>query len=206
MSVFQWDISEHIKAPSLLETLGFITGAWCVWLTVLENIWNWPIGIANCSFYVFVFLHDGLFADMSLQVVYIVLAILGWYWWLKGGENQTQLKVSHAPAKVWFVLVAIATLSTWGMYHYLVSVKDSAPFLDALTTVVSLCAQFLLTKKYIENWYVWIAVDVIYIYLYITRELHLTAILYFLFILLCFAGLKQWRESKRAHLMERAVA
>ncbi len=206
ISLKGWSPSPSFKAPSLLETLGFITGAWCVWLTVEESIWNWPIGNINCAFYLVVFAKDRLFADMTLQGIYIVLGFLGWYWWLKGGENRTELKVSHTPAMTWLVMAVIASLATTGAYYYLVSVKDSAPFLDALTTVMSLCAQFLLTKKYIESWYVWISVDVVYIYLYWTRNLHLTSVLYALFIGLCVAGLLQWSKSKQAAIMERAVA
>src|SRR3954453_5767037 len=79
---------------SLTEALGFITGAICVWLTVKQNIWNWPIGIANNVFYIVLFFEARLFADMSLQIVYVVLGALGWYWWLRGGENRTRLLVS----------------------------------------------------------------------------------------------------------------
>lgn len=180
---------------SMIEVLGFITGALCVWLTVKENIWNWPIGIANSAFYVFVFLQSRLFADMSLQVVYIVLGFLGWYWWLKGGKNRTVLRVSHAAPATYSVLILIAVAATYAMYRYLLSINDSAPFLDALTTVLSLVAQYLLTKKNIENWYVWITADVIYIGLYASRTLYLTSGLYLIYLLMCISGLVSWRAS-----------
>ena len=103
----------------LTETLGFVSGAWCVWLTVLANIWNWPIGIANSAFYLVVFLNVRLFADMSLQIVYIVLGFLGWYWWLRGGERHDKLSVRRVGA-VEAVAVGLAVAgATAGMARLL---------------------------------------------------------------------------------------
>jgi nicotinamide mononucleotide transporter len=187
----------QILPMSLTEVFGFITGAICVWLTVKQNIWSWPIGIANNIFFIFLFLQVGLYADTGLQVVYIVLAILGWYWWLKGGVKKTKLAVSHISITTSLVLTIIGVISTYWMMLYLQSINDSAPFLDALTTVMSLIAQFMLTKKYLENWYIWIAADVIYVYLYFSKDLSLTAVLYFIFLCMCIAGLTQWQKSMK---------
>jgi nicotinamide mononucleotide transporter len=184
------------KIPiSLTEDMGFITGAACVWLTVKENIWNWPIGIANSIFFLVLFGGARFFADASLQVIYIILGFLGWYWWLKGGKNKSELKVSRTNIKTVFVLACITIISTYFMRMYLISINDAAPFLDALTTVLSLVAQYLLTKKLFENWYVWISADIIYIGLYSYKGLYLTSILYFIFMLMCIQGLKDWRRS-----------
>ena len=187
---------------SLTEVFGFLSGALCVWLVVKQNIWNWPIGIINNIFFIVLFFEAGLFADMGLQVVYIVLAILGWYWWLYGGDKNKKLEVSHVSLRTVLVLSLIGIVSTYGMMVYLESINDSAPFLDALTTVMSLIAQFMLTKKYLENWYVWISADVIYIYLYFAKDLHLTAVLYFIFLLMCIAGLREWKRSLVASTSE----
>src|SRR5882724_7085488 len=78
------------------EILGFVTGAVCVWLLVKENIWTWPSGIANNIFYIFIFLHSGLYADMGLQFVYIAIAIYGWWNWLHGGLQHGELEVKSA--------------------------------------------------------------------------------------------------------------
>ncbi|MDO8507372.1 MAG: nicotinamide riboside transporter PnuC [bacterium] len=179
---------------SMTEVFGFITGATCVWLVAKDNIWNWPIGIANSIFYVIVFFNARLFADMSLQVIYIILGFMGWYWWLRGGENKTRLKVLKVSKKEVVTLLAIAVVSTFVMMQYLTKINDSAPFLDALTTVMSLVAQYMLTRKYIENWFVWLSVDVIYVGLYASRGLYLTSVLYALFFCMCLVGLKEWRK------------
>jgi nicotinamide mononucleotide transporter len=181
----------------LTEVLGFVTGAWCVWLLVEENIWNWPIGIANNAFYVVVFLRARLFADMSLQVVYIVLSILGWYLWLHGGSGHGRLRVQRTRWREGACLALAVAAMTWGGSVFLTSIRDSAPFLDALTTAISLAAQYMLTRKLIENWVLWVAVDVIYIGLYASRALPLTAVLYAIFLAMSVAGLLEWRRSER---------
>jgi nicotinamide mononucleotide transporter len=177
------------------EVLGFVTGAACVWLTVKQNVWTWPVGIANNVFFIALFWQARLYADMGLQVVYIVLAVLGWYWWLRGGAQRGSLRVSHAGPRSLLALGVVTVAGTAVMTRYLESVNDAAPFLDALTTVGSLAAQYLLTRKQIENWYVWISVDVLYVYLYASRELYLTSGLYAIFLCMCIAGLVEWRRS-----------
>lgn len=184
------------KLPfSFTETLGFVTGAWCVWLTVKEHVWNWPVGIANSAFFFILFWQSSLFADAALQIVYIVLGFLGWYWWLHGGEKKTTLLISRAPWKEWVWLFVCLALGTWAEWIILVRAGDAAPFLDALTTAMSLVAQYLLTKKRFENWYLWMSVDVIYVYLYTYKHLYLTAILYAIFFAMCVRGYTEWKRT-----------
>lgn len=179
------------------EVFGFLTGAASVWLTVKVNIWNWPIGIANSAFYLVLFFQDRLFADATLQIIYIILGFWGWYLWLYGGERRSRLPISRVSLPLGLVLAILLALGTIGETIFLQHVNDSAPFLDALTTALSLVAQFMLTKKLIENWYVWITADVIYIGLYLYKSLYLTSILYIIFLLMCLAGLRQWRLELR---------
>ncbi|HEY3330166.1 MAG TPA: nicotinamide riboside transporter PnuC [Capsulimonadaceae bacterium] len=193
----------HKVPVSLTEALGFVTGALCVGLTVKQNIWNWPIGIANNVFFVALFLQSRLFADMSLQVIYIILGLLGWYWWLHGGNDRTELSVGRASRRTVLATAALTAIATFFMYRYLLTVNDSAPFLDALTTCMSLGAQYLLTKKYIDNWPIWITADIIYVGLYASRHLYLTAVLYALFIVLCVVGYLEWRaELSRRDILD----
>ncbi|MBV9864560.1 MAG: nicotinamide mononucleotide transporter [Abitibacteriaceae bacterium] len=193
----------HWLPLGLTEVFGFVTGGICVWLTVKENVWNWPLGIANDIFFVFLFLSSRLYADMTLQVVYIILGLLGWYWWLYGGEQHKELRVGTADTVTLAIVAVLVVISTVGMTVFLTHVKDSAPFWDALTTTLSLAAQYLLTRKLIENWYLWIMADLIYVPLYASKHLFLTAILYALFLCMCLAGLSQWR---RTWLAQRDVA
>jgi nicotinamide mononucleotide transporter len=179
----------------LTEALGFVTGAACVYLVVKQNIWNFPIGIANNIFFLILFGQSRLYGDAGLQIVYLGLGIQGWYNWLYGGKERTPLQIVRVSWRslLWLSLAIVAT--TWLLMQALTAVNGSAPLLDAFTTALSLAAQYLLNRKAIESWLVWIVVDVLYIYLYITRGLHLTATLYLVFIGLCIAGYISWQRT-----------
>jgi len=182
---------------SMTETLGFLSGVVCVWLIVKENIWNWPVGIANNVFYVIVFWHARLFADMSLQFVYIVLGLLGLYRWFYRGAKHDALRISRIGGKAIVYLSIFIVVSVTTLTIYLWRVRDAAPFLDACTAVLSICAQYLLTKKILENWWLWIVTDTISVGLYLYKSLALTALLYAAFLAMCIAGLIQWSQTLR---------
>jgi nicotinamide mononucleotide transporter len=179
----------------IIEVAGFITGVVCVWLVVKQNIWNWSIGIANSVFFLYTFWTANLFADSMLQIVYIVLGFLGWYWWLYGGEGRTKLVVGRIGPVEISLQIALSLVALYWLNDYLVSIQDAAPFLDALTTILSLNAQYMLSRKYLENWLVWIVADVIYIGLYIYKGLYLTSLTYVVFLTMCFVGLVAWRKA-----------
>lgn len=181
----------------LTEAWGFATGAVCVWLVTKGNIWNWPIGLANNIVFAILFWEARLFADFGLQGVYFILGIWGWWQWLRGGENHSRLQVSRTEKAEWISIAAFLVLGTWGLRELLIVVKGSAPFLDALTTTLCLAAQYLLCRKRIENWFLWIAADLIYVPLYFSKKLPLTALLYAGFIVLCILGLKRWTKELR---------
>ncbi len=181
----------------MTETLGFVTGAACVYLVVQQNIWNFPLGIANNIFFLVLFSQSRLFGDAALQIVYIALGIQGWYQWLRGGANRTSLKISKISIRLFLIVCAVIPFATWGLVILLRAISGAAPVPDALTTVLSLAAQFLLNRKVLENWWFWIVADVIYIYLYLIRGLHLTAVLYGIFLCLCIAGFLTWRRSEK---------
>jgi nicotinamide mononucleotide transporter len=179
----------------MTEAWGFVTGGLCVWLVVREHMGNWPIGLANNVLFFVLFLHQRLYADMGLQVVYFGLGVYGWVNWLFGGENRSVLKVTRTPRVEWLVLLTMLPLCTWILRLVLIAISGAAPFWDALSTIISLQAQYLLCRKHFENWFLWIAADLIYIPLYLSRHLPLTAGLYAVFVVLCLFGLREWRRS-----------
>lgn len=182
----------------LTEAWAFATGALCVWLVTKGNIWNWPIGLANNILFAILFWRARLFADCGLQGVYLAFGLWGWWEWLYGGKNRSKLQVSHASRVEWMAIAISLVVGTWGLMEILIRVKGAAPFWDALTTVICLCAQYLLCRKKMENWWLWIVADVIYVPLYASRHLPLTAVLYAGFIVLCILGLIRWRKELQA--------
>lgn len=181
---------------SWAELLGFVTGGACVALTVRRSVANFPVGIANSAFFLVLFASSKLWADSGLQVVYIVLGFAGWWQWRYGNTLRTPLVVRSAGRRELLGCLSFVVAGTFGMYLLLRAVHDSAPLLDALTTCVSLAAQWLLNGKRIESWYFWIAADCIYVPLYLSRGLNLTAVVYTLFLALCVAGLRAWRREQ----------
>lgn len=179
------------------EMVAFVAGGWGVWLVVKEHIWNWPIGIVNSAFSAIVLFEAKLFADTGLQIIYVILGFWGWYWWLFGGENRTNLKITMTPVWEWIVCLVAGLASTAVLMPILIHFNGKAPLLDSLLTCFSLVAQYLLTKKRLENWLVWIAVDIVYVPLFISRGLYFMAILYFIYLLLAIAGFVEWLKTYR---------
>lgn len=179
---------------SPIETVVFISGIVTVWLTAKENVWNWPIGLLNAGTMFWLMFLGRLWSDAVLNVIYFILGIFGWYWWLHGSAEKKEIHIVDTPKKEWMPIVAIATVVTsiwtWVNYRSL----GSAPFMDASLTVVSLVAQYLLTRKYIESWIVWILVDIFYVPLYLWKGYYLTGLLYGIFTLIAYFGLVEWRR------------
>jgi nicotinamide mononucleotide transporter len=183
---------------SLTEVLGFITGGISVWLVVKGNLWTWPVGIANNVLFIVLFWRARLYADMGLQWAYVAISIAGWWFWLRGGAERSRRRVARVGLAELVAVLAAAAVATVLLTDYLRSVDDSAPFLDALTTSLSLAAMYLMARKLVENWWLWIAADVIYIPLYVAKELPLTGLLYAVFLAMCVRGLVDWSRSCRA--------
>lgn len=188
------------------QILGFATGAACVLLAARRNVWTYPIGIANNLVFLVVFVPAGLYASAALQVVYLVLGVHGWLRWTRGVEHDREY-VARTPRRAvpWLILVGVAgtALLTW----VLATFTDSQVALaDAATTSASLVAQYMLNRKWIENWFVWIGVDVAFVALSIATGLWIIAALYALFIVLCVSGLWSWRRVQNEAMDAAPVA
>jgi nicotinamide mononucleotide transporter len=181
---------------SLTEVLGVATGAACVLLAIREIVWTWPVGLANNIFFFVLFWRAKLYADSSLQVVYMAISLYGWWNWLYGGKNHRPLQVHHASLSGLAGYGLIALCSTAILYWLLRRFTPSTvPLADGLTTALFLTAQYMMSRKLVENWWFWIVGDVLVIGLYIYKHLYFTTLLYMLFLGLCVAGLVEWRKS-----------
>lgn len=184
---------------SPLELFAALIGAISVWLSVRQNIWSWPTAIINVVLYAIVFYEAKLYADMGLQVIYAILSIYGWYEWLYGGEGRTELRVSRTGPRLGALLALIAAAGSALLGAFLHRATDAAlPFMDSFLSSTSLVAQWMMTKKLLENWLVWIGVDVLYVGMFIFKGLFLTAGLYAVFLALAVKGYIDWRRSMAA--------
>ena len=181
---------------SPLELFAALIGAISVWLSVRQNIWSWPTAIINVVLYAIVFYEAKLYADMGLQVIYAILSIYGWYEWLYGGEGRTELHVSRTGPRLGALLALIAAAGSAVLGAFLHRATDAAlPFMDSFLSSTSLVAQWMMTKKLLENWLVWIGVDVLYVGMFIFKGLFLTAGLYAVFLALAVKVYIDWRRS-----------
>ena len=178
---------------SWLETVGVVTGAACVMLVVRRSIWNFPVGIASCAAYLVFFADGRLYADAGLQVVFIVLGIHGWVEWARGRTNS--IPIRRVPLGELTVLAAAFPAAWLALTRLLEYCNGAAPVYDAFITALSLASQWLLNRRYVESWLGWIVVDQVSVVLFWSRGMHLTAVLYALFLAMCVAGLIEWRRT-----------
>ena len=179
-----------------LEPVAVATGILSVWLSVKQKVSSWPTALVNVALYFVVFREARLYADMGLQVIYFALSLYGWYEWLYGGANRTELKVSRADVPMALRLTAIAVVGVAVLGTLFARYTDAAlPYVDSATATVSLVAQWMMTRKVLENWAVWIAVDIVYVGMFIYKHLYPTAGLYAGFLVLAVMGHMQWRRS-----------
>lgn len=185
-----------------LEITGFIFGVAGVWLTIRENIWCFPAGLVNVIVSAFLFFDQKLYSDVLQQLVYIVLLSYGWINWRKKiytTEQPTllpeELPVSRSSPKMLFnCLLAIAALTYIMGTLFKWYTDASVPYWDALATSMSFTAQWLVAKKKIENWLMWMDVNILYTGIYIYKELYLYVILFAIYFILAVAGYYRWKK------------
>lgn len=185
-----------MSVVALAEIVGVMFGIVGVWLTVRQSIWCWPAGLINVTLFAFVFFQARLYGSAALQLVYLVLSLYGWYTWLHPGDGGRVLLVSRTPRRWWIALTLAAGVCAVAFGYYLRTRTDAAlPFVDAAATACSLVAQFMTTRKWIETWVIWIAVDTVYVGMYATQQLYPTSALYAGFLFLAVLGYRDWSRS-----------
>ncbi|HET7462290.1 MAG TPA: nicotinamide riboside transporter PnuC [Longimicrobium sp.] len=194
MKVLDFVLSMFGSSP--FEWIAVVFGIASVYLSVRENVWSWPTGIINVSMYVVIFLEAKLYADMGLQVFYIVISFYGWWNWLYGGANHSELHITRLSRRLMAILPVAGVLGSLALGWFLHQTTDAAlPYVDSTLTVASLIAQYLMTRKVLENWIIWVTADVAYIGMYIYKELYPTAFLYAVFLVLASMGWFEWKRS-----------
>ena len=182
------------------EVLGFALALVMVVCSIRELHWSWPLAIASSALYFFVFHDSLLYAEASLQIVFAVLALWGWWQWLRRGPGDAPaLHIARMGARGWW-LCALALAVLWPALAWaLIRYTDSdVPWWDALPTALSLIGQALLGRKLLENWLVWLLVNIVSVGLFAHKGLWLTCLLYLIFVAMSVLGWRAWRARLQA--------
>lgn len=188
------------QPSSLLEVIGIITGILGIWLTIRQNIFCFPVGIVNVAIYAFMFSSEGvrLYADALLQCIYMLLLIYGWSQWKKNNSESDTKSIPEKSVGVQILVISFASFFLLSIF--LQQFTDaSLPWLDSALTILSLVAQWMIARRLIANWIIWILVDAVYVPLYIFKGLPMTSILYFIFLLLAIKGFIDWKKDSKTH-------
>lgn len=224
MNISDW-LSGHY-----IEVFGAVTGIIYVILEIRQNIWLWPVGIVTSAVYIWIFFTNKFYADMSLQGYYLVISVLGWYWWKKGSGHRAQcsehgaqseelkkelekgrmgegeikeLTVTRLNLKTGVILTIVFVILYLIMFFGLSKLTDSpVPEWDSFITSLSIVATWMLARKIYEHWYLWIVVNAVSTALFIWRGLYPTVILYIVYCIMSFVGLVEWKKTISNDLSE----
>lgn len=184
-----------------LEIIGSIVGLIYLWLEYHASIYLWVASIVMPLIYIFIYHDAGLYADMGINIYYVFASIYGiicWHWGVSHKNKKdarTPLKITTTPISHITPLSIISILLTFAIAYILITFTDSnVPWCDSVTTSLSIVAMWMMARKYIEQWWVWIVVDVISAGLYVYKELFFTAGLYALYAIIAYFGYKKWKE------------
>lgn len=188
-----------IPLKTMIEAPAVCAAFLNIYLAARASIWNWLFGLIAVTLYTIIFYETRLYGDMALQGVYFLFQFYGWQQWKFGGKNASELAVAWMPKKQYYIL-SIIFLILFALFYYLLShhTNSNTPMIDAFTTALSLIAQWMMCRKWIENWWLWIVMDVISLYMYSYKHLYLTTLLYAVFIVLCVMGYREWKARATA--------
>lgn len=207
MQIIAW-ITAH-----WLEIFGAAAGIIYVFLEIRQNIWLWPVGIITSAVYIIVFFSSKFYADMSLQVYYVAISFYGFYVWRFGTKatstthdnnsavagdthKSVPLRVSRTPRTLIIRLAAIYLALHAGMWYVLANFTDSpVAFWDSFTTALSVVATWMLARKFIEHWIIWIIVNIVSLILYLYKGLYPTTLLFVVYTVMAFVGYRAWRRD-----------
>lgn len=183
-------------AAHKIELVAALAGLINIFLAARNSIWNWLFGIITVSLYLIVFYHAKLYADMCLQFLFLLMQFYGIYQWRYGGDKKSERHISHAPVRVYFLALIntciLFCIIAHSLHHY---TDSSTVYIDAVTAALSLVAQWMMSRKWIEHWLIWLLVNSISVDMYFDKGLYFTAALYGIFIVLCCMGFRFWQKN-----------
>ena len=191
------DIVAYYRTMSSIELTAVLLAIGYLIFAIRQNIWCWFCAAVSTAIYVYLFLRAKLYMESLLNVFYFGMAIYGWYVWRKGNVDD-DLPVSVWSGKTHFRAIAtIAVLSLVVGYLLATNTDAAYPYVDSATTFAAIWATFLVARKVLENWWYWLVIDVVSVFIYWTRGLEATAVLFILYVALIPIGLFAWTRSYR---------
>lgn len=183
-----------------LEIIGCIVGIIYLWLEYKASIYFWPVSIIMPAIYIVVYYNAGLYADFGINIYFMLASIYGWIIWLRGRKISSESEVVEMPItnidirKLPVMLAVFLILFVFIAYILIEFTDSNVPWIDSFTTALSVIALWMLSRKYVEQWLVWVAVDVVSCGLYVYKSLYFTAALYLLYSVIAFAGYRKWKK------------
>jgi nicotinamide mononucleotide transporter len=196
------NLIQAIGNTSILEWLGVLTSIAYVILASLRNIFCWPFGFLSSSIYVYICYSSNLYLETGLQIFYVGMAVYGWLSWAK--RNQQTVDVIYWKVRLHLGLIGGGTMITFGLgYYFQLNTNQASPYLDAAITVFSFLATWMTARRVVEGWIYWIIVDFAAIFLYASRDLYLSSVLYFIFTVMSVSALVQWQRQMQTQKRNR---
>ena len=183
-----------------LELAGTIIGLVYLWLEYKASYYLWIASLIMPSVYVIVYYQAGLYADLGINIYYVLASIYGLIYWSIGSKKSKEvaheeIPVGYTPRQLYLPLLGAMSILTIGIAQILIAFTDSnVPWSDSFTTALSIVAMWMLSRKYVEQWLVWLVVDVVCSILYIYKGLYFTSGLYALYSFIAYFGYLKWKE------------
>jgi nicotinamide mononucleotide transporter len=184
---------------SMIEIVAVLLGIANIVLIIRRSVWNFPVAIVMVALYFIIFRDAKLYSDAGLQIFFAAINLYGWWSWNRNKGDSGVISVRRLPATGYALWITGSILAIWAWGAIMHAETDASyPYWDASIAMLSIVGQILMTRRFVENWHYWIIVNIISIPLYIVKDLHLTAGLYGIFLVLAVAGLVEWRKAERA--------
>ena len=185
-----------------IEIIGTLVGIIYLWLEYRASIYLWVASIIMPAIYLYVYYNAGLYADFGINIYYLLIALYGWAAWRYGfhlfgskKKEEKELAITHTPKRVWGKLALTYIAAQCVITYILINHTDSTvPWWDSFTTALSIVGMWMLARKYIEQWWVWLVVDAVSAWLYIYKGLYFTAVLYAVYAIISIFGYFKWRK------------
>jgi nicotinamide mononucleotide transporter len=172
-------------------------------LAIRQNILCWAAALISSLLYIVVFLRARLYMESGVNLFYAAMALYGWYEWRLGGARHEGVRINVWPLRYHLLAVALIAAMTFVSGQFWRSTNAASPYLDSFTTIAALVTTFMVARKVLENWLYWFVIDSVSVYLFMTRELYLTSLLFVVYLILIVVGFRDWMKDWRGQNAER---